>query len=115
MSLEPFFFQIKNNEIVLINFLNNFLTFLVFFSGICLPTDLDILMDHMNNARFIRESDFAKMDFYQRTGLLRKIRSCGGHILLGATTIRYRKLIKLFSTYYITTKVSTDECVIKLF
>lgn len=66
-------------------------------------------MDHMNNARFIRELDFAKMDFYQRTGLITKIRSCGGHILLGATTIRYRKRIKLFSSYYVTTKVGKYE------
>lgn len=62
-------------------------------------------MDHMNNARFVRELDFAKLDFYQRTGLHRKIRSYGGHILIGATNIRYRRLIKLFCPYYVTTKV----------
>lgn len=60
----------------------------------------------MNNARFIRELDFAKTDFYQKTGLFKTLKKNGGSILVGATTIRYRRLLKIFSTYRITSKVS---------
>ncbi|XP_023024076.1 protein THEM6 [Leptinotarsa decemlineata] len=73
--------------------------------GICLSTDVDNLLDHMNNARFIRELDFAKIDFNVRTGLYGKIRQHGGSVLLAATTVRYRRLIKIFRRYYITTKI----------
>ncbi|XP_018573377.1 protein THEM6-like [Anoplophora glabripennis] len=73
--------------------------------GICLTTDIDNLLNHMNNARYIRELDFAKIDFNERTGLYQKIKSCGGSIVLGATTIRYRRFIKLFNRYHITTKI----------
>ncbi|KAJ8931733.1 hypothetical protein NQ314_015320 [Rhamnusium bicolor] len=77
----------------------------IIFSGICLTTDIDNLLNHMNNARYIRELDFAKIDFNERTGLYQRIRSHGGSLVLGATTIRYRRFIKLFSRYYITTKI----------
>nr|CAH7742090.1 unnamed protein product [Callosobruchus chinensis] len=74
-------------------------------SGLCLTTDIDYLLDHMNNARFIRELDFAKMDFNFRTGLYHLVKSHGGQLFLGGTTIRYRRFIKLFSRYYVTTKL----------
>ncbi|KAJ8922813.1 hypothetical protein NQ315_007848 [Exocentrus adspersus] len=74
-------------------------------AGICLTTDIDNLLNHMNNARYIRELDFAKIDFNERTGLYHQIKKNGGAIVLGATTIRYRRFIKLFSRYYITTKI----------
>lgn len=75
------------------------------YSSICLTTDIDILLFHMNNARFLREVDFARTDFYNRTHLWRKIREKGGEIYQGATTIRYRRFIKLFTQYRITSKV----------
>ncbi|XP_019869849.2 protein THEM6 [Aethina tumida] len=74
-------------------------------NGICLTTDIDTLLTHMNNARFLRELDFAKIDFYERTGLYNTIRSQGGSVAVGATTIRYRRFIKLFTRYKITSKV----------
>ncbi|KAG5877898.1 hypothetical protein JTB14_009647 [Gonioctena quinquepunctata] len=73
--------------------------------GICLSTDIDTMLNHMNNGRYVRELDFAKIDFNTRTGLYGKIVAHGGSILLGATTIRYRRLIKIFSRYYITTRI----------
>lgn len=60
----------------------------------------------MNNARFIRELDFARVDFYERTGLYKRIRSKGGSIAMGATTIRYRRFVRLFNRYTITSRVS---------
>lgn len=59
----------------------------------------------MNNARFLREVDLARIDFYIRTGLYSTVRSLNGHIWLAASTIRYRKFIKLFQRFKITTKV----------
>lgn len=79
-----------------------------FVAGICLTTDIDTFLYHMNNARFMRELDFARADFYERTGLFRCIRAKNGGIALGATTIRYRRFVRLFSRYIITSKVSVS-------
>lgn len=75
------------------------------YSSICLTTDIDILLFHMNNARYLREVDFARADFYQRTGLWKKIREKGGLAFQGGTSIRYRRFIRLFSLYYITSDI----------
>lgn len=77
----------------------------IFNLGICLTTDIDTLITHMNNARYIRELDFARVDFYERTGLYKTILSKGGGIVQGAATIRYRRFIKPFSRYEITSKI----------
>lgn len=53
----------------------------------------------------MRELDFARVDFYERTGLYRTIRKNGGAIVQGAATIRYRRFIKPFSIFDITTKI----------
>lgn len=53
----------------------------------------------------MRELDFARVDFYERTGLYKMIRGCGGGIVQGAATIRYRRFIKPFSLFEITTKI----------
>lgn len=60
----------------------------------------------MNNSRYFRELDFARADFFERTGLYRKVLSKGGELLQGAATIRYRRYIRIFSRYKITTRVS---------
>ncbi|KAB0798967.1 hypothetical protein PPYR_06847 [Photinus pyralis] len=73
--------------------------------GICLTTDVDTFLYHMNNARFIRELDFARADFYERTGLFQCIRNKKGAFALGATTMRYRRFLRLFQRYIIKTKV----------
>uniref|UniRef100_A0A023F2A2 Protein THEM6 n=1 Tax=Triatoma infestans TaxID=30076 RepID=A0A023F2A2_TRIIF len=74
-------------------------------AGLCLTTDVDYLLTHMNNARYLRELDFARADFYQRTGLYSAIQAKGGAVLQGSSTIRYRKFIRLFSIYHITSKI----------
>lgn len=76
-------------------------------SGLCLTTDIDTFLYHMNNARFIRELDFARADFYERTGLYKCVKSKGGTVAMGATTVRYRRFIRLFHRYMITSKVIT--------
>ncbi|XP_024083425.1 protein THEM6-like, partial [Cimex lectularius] len=74
-------------------------------SGWCWSTDIDYLLTHLNNAKYLRELDFARADFYQRTRLYQKIRSKGGGLVQGATTIRYRKFIKVFTMFKITSKI----------
>jgi acyl-CoA thioesterase FadM len=54
----------------------------------------------------LRELDFARVDFYERTSLYKTIRNKGGGIVQGAATIRYRRFIKPFSIIHITTKIN---------
>lgn len=56
-------------------------------------------------SRYLRELDFARADFYERTALYRTIRQKGGAIVQGAATIRYRRFIKPFARFHITTKI----------
>ncbi|CAG9802181.1 unnamed protein product [Chironomus riparius] len=74
-------------------------------NSICLTNDIDTLITHMNNSRYLRELDFARVDFYERTALYKTIRNKGGGIVQGSTTIRYRRFIKPFSIFQITTKI----------
>uniref|UniRef100_T1GPB0 Protein THEM6 n=1 Tax=Megaselia scalaris TaxID=36166 RepID=T1GPB0_MEGSC len=74
-------------------------------TGICLSSDVDTFLFHMNNARYFREIDFARADFYERTCLYKKILAKGGSVVQGASTIRYRKFIRPFSLFRITSKV----------
>jgi len=78
--------------------------------GICTTQDIDIFFKHMNNARYVRDLDFARFHFYDRTGLYEEITKAKGHVLQTASNIRYRRTIPLFNTYKITTKIVTwDE------
>lgn len=77
--------------------------------GICTTTDVDTLLYHMNNARYLRELDFARADFYERTGLYREICSQGSGVVQGAATIRYRRFLKPLTIYKITSKVSVKK------
>lgn len=73
--------------------------------GICLTTDIDTFLYHMNNARFLRELDFARVDFYERTGLYNCIKRKKGEFALGTATIRYRRFLRLFHRYKLTSKI----------
>lgn len=78
-------------------------------TGICTTTDVDPLLSHMNNARYLRELDFARADFYERTNLYREICSQGSGVVQGAATIRYRRFLKPFTIFKITSKVFTSD------
>ncbi|XP_008203825.1 protein THEM6 isoform X2 [Nasonia vitripennis] len=73
--------------------------------GLCTTTDIDWLLYHMNNARYLRELDFARADFYERTNLYREICSQGSGVVQGASTIRYRRFLKPLSIFKITSKI----------
>lgn len=59
----------------------------------------------MNNARYLRELDFARFHFYGLTGLYESVRQHKGGAVQGASSVRYRKTIPIFSPYKIETKL----------
>ena len=73
--------------------------------SICTSQDVDIFIRHMNNARYMRELDFARFHFYSLTGIYGKIKSHGGGAVQGASNIRYRRTIPIFNPYKITTQL----------
>ena len=75
------------------------------FPGICTTKDVDMVLTHMNNARYFREVDLARIDFYIRSRLYNVVKSQNGQILLGACNIRFRKFIGVFARFKITTKI----------
>lgn len=81
------------------------MTLLLYVSGFCTTQDVDIFLRHMNNARYVRELDFARFHFYDRTGIYANIKAVDGHALQGASSIRYRRTIPIFSAYKVETKV----------
>lgn len=82
-------------------------------SGFCTTQDVDIFLRHMNNARYVRELDFARFHFYDRTGIYTNIKAVDGHALQGASSIRYRRTIPIFSAYKVETKVSIQPAMPK--
>jgi acyl-CoA thioesterase FadM len=60
----------------------------------------------MNNARYLREVDLARIDFYLRSRLYEVVRSQGGMILLSSANVRFRRFIGLFARFKITTKIA---------
>ncbi|XP_022122870.1 protein THEM6 [Pieris rapae] len=73
--------------------------------GFCTTQDVDIFLRHMNNARYVRELDFARFHFYDATGIYKNIKAVDGHALQGASTIRYRRTIPIFTPYKVETKL----------
>jgi len=73
--------------------------------GLCATTDVDYFC-HMNNARYLREMDFGRFDFYFRSGL--------GHWLEAnpkafavqhASMMRYRRSLNFLMPYKLVTKL----------
>jgi hypothetical protein len=48
------------------------------FVGLCTTQDVDIFIRHMNNARYLRELDFARFHYYGLTGIYAAIKKHGG-------------------------------------
>lgn len=71
------------------------------YTSVCLTTDLDVYLSHMNNARYLREIDLARVEFVLRTGLWRELRRRGGLMFTIANSVRYRKFVRTFSRYEI--------------
>ncbi|KAL7305019.1 protein THEM6-like [Trichogramma pretiosum] len=73
--------------------------------GICLSMDVDIFLKHMNNARYLRELDFARFHYYDRSGIYGEIAKRGGGAVQGASSTRYRRAIPIFTPYKVTTQL----------
>ncbi|KAL5286778.1 THEM6 family protein [Megaselia abdita] len=73
--------------------------------GLCTSQDVDIFIRHMNNARYLRELDFARFHFYALTGIYEEIRKFKGGAVQGASSIRYRRTIPIFHPYKIETRI----------
>lgn len=73
--------------------------------GLCTSNDVDIFIRHMNNARYLRELDFARFHYYGRTGIYQEVKRMRGGAVQGASSIRYRRTIPIFTPYRIETKV----------
>lgn len=83
--------------------LSNVKLFNVKLLGLCTSQDVDIFIRHMNNARYLRELDFARFHFYGLTGIYGEIKKAGGGAVQGASSVRYRRSIPIFNPYKITT------------
>ncbi|XP_003699039.3 protein THEM6 [Apis florea] len=59
----------------------------------------------MNNARYLRELDFARFHYYDRSGIYSAIVTKGGSAVQGASWTRYRRAIPIFTLYKVTTKL----------
>lgn len=71
----------------------------------CLTSDVDVYLSHMNNARYLREVDLARVEFVLRTGLWRELRARGGLMFTIANSVRYRKFVRTFARYEIRTRL----------
>ncbi|XP_072007090.1 protein THEM6 isoform X1 [Engystomops pustulosus] len=74
------------------------------FSGLVLPHDLDFLL-HMNNSRYLREADFARLSYFTRSGLFGAIHAMGAGMVMAACTIRYRRSLRLLEAFEIRTRL----------
>ncbi|XP_070492973.1 protein THEM6-like [Chironomus tepperi] len=63
------------------------------------------MLNHMNNARYLRELDLARIDFFLRTGLYDEVRRNKGQTVLFNANVRFRKFIPIFGKFKISTKV----------
>lgn len=82
-----------------------FLNIYYYQTGLCTTQDVDIFLRHMNNARYLRELDFARFHYYFLTGIYEEVKRNGGGAVQGASSVRYRRTIPIFSAYRIDTKV----------
>ncbi|GCB73694.1 hypothetical protein scyTo_0002775, partial [Scyliorhinus torazame] len=72
--------------------------------SIVLLQDIDFL-GHMNNSRYLRECDFARISLYIRNGMFHVTRKLKANMVLGAATIRYRRSLRLFEQFKIRSRI----------
>ncbi|RVE61894.1 hypothetical protein OJAV_G00176530 [Oryzias javanicus] len=74
-------------------------------TGRVTPHDID--MCHMNNARYLRECDFARIALYVRNGVFKALRALKASMVVGATTIRYRRALCIGEGYELRSRIVT--------
>ncbi|XP_015524989.1 protein THEM6 [Neodiprion pinetum] len=73
--------------------------------GICTTQDVDLFFRNMNIARYVRELDFARFHYYDRSGVYGAIHAKGGSAVQSAASVRYRRALPIFTPYKVTTKL----------
>lgn len=68
------------------------------------PNDLDMFM-HVNNGAYLTLADLGRLDLLLRSGTFQPIRKRGWYPVVSAETIQFRRSLKLFDRYTITTRV----------
>lgn len=63
----------------------------------------------MNNARYLRELDFARFHYYDRSGIYGEISKLGGGAVQGASSTRYRRALGILNPYKVTTQVNEKK------
>lgn len=69
-----------------------------------MPMDIDLHM-HMNNARYLRAAEFGRIFYVLRIGLDVVLKDLSGFAILAATTVRYRRELRLFQKYTLRTSI----------
>ena len=69
-----------------------------------LPNDLDLNL-HMNNGRYLSIMDLGRVDMMIRNGILAVILKRHWRPMVGAATIRYRRGLRPFTRYDLTTRI----------
>ncbi|XP_038210532.1 protein THEM6-like [Zerene cesonia] len=73
--------------------------------GLCTFQDCDIFFKSIRIARLVREIDFARYHFYDRTGIYKRSKELGIKSLQGSTLTVTMDPVPLFSLYKINTKL----------
>lgn len=74
-------------------------------ASVVLPSDIDAFL-HMNNAKYLREYDIARAKMAGELGFLDAVASKKGAFLVAAaTTIRYRRSMKLFQRFSVQSRL----------
>ncbi|XP_047018539.1 protein THEM6 isoform X2 [Ictalurus punctatus] len=73
-------------------------------NGRVLLHDIDY-MGHMNNARYLRECDFARLSYYARNGMFKAFHALGARMVIGASTIRYRRSLGLGEAFELRSRI----------
>lgn len=73
-------------------------------AGRVFPSDLDLLF-HMNNARYLREADMARVAHMTRCGVLGALRELRANAVLAASCVRYRRSLHLFEPFEVRTRL----------
>ena len=69
-----------------------------------MPRDIDLLM-HVNNARYLTATEFGRHFYVFRNGIDLAIKELAAYAVLTATTVRYRRELRLFQSYTLRTSV----------
>lgn len=72
--------------------------------GMVLPQDIDGFL-HMNNSKYLKEFDLARLRFAASLGFMEISRREGAIFVVNASSIRFRRSMKVFQRYSIGTKL----------